>query len=683
MKNFRFLYVLALLCLLPRGAEAQQLIPKPVEVAHDVNGATHKVPSRLVVYYFTAETLPLAEYLAAELKSFPDIKDVSINAKRRLNSNSNLTGIHLEIDRRAGLKPEGYRLKVDQRRITVMGADYGGLFNGIQTLMQLFPAERTAGLELLKTIELPCLEIVDYPRFGYRGMHLDVARTFSTKEEVMRYIDNMSRYKINKFHWHLTDDEGWRIEIKSYPRLAEVGGFRGGDSPVMPIYGSWDEKYGGYYTQDEIREVIEYAALRNVEIIPEIDLPGHSRTAALVYPEILCAGAPDTLSSGGYDRRDVWCVAREENYVMLDAIMGELAELFPSAYLHIGGDEVEFTHWQACPRCQALMMKEGLKDGKQLQHHFMERLDRIVAGHGKISAVWDEAIQGGELPRATRIHGWQGVKECKDAASKGYATVAMPSGYFYFDMKYTPQEPGLKWAGLVPTEKIYSFDFDKEGFTAKQMENVIGVQGALWAELYLAHGKDYLDYQAWPRICALSEVAWTQQELRQADDFFARLDSHYPRLAARGIKYRHPSAIWAAPAGTQKTIKPAVKVTSSVASWDILPYSKLEEYSPDCARTVKTFGYGDHITFTFEKPVECSAIEIATGDPRLERNLLTSGYAEVLYDGEKEFRHYDILRDGRVSIKPEKGVKAIKLVSTGRTNGEKYIVFQPLRILVD
>ena len=273
----------------------------------------------------------LAAPLAAYLREY-------INVETASDSMSADDAIVLTTDPTLGR--EAYTLAVKPQRIEITGGDYGGVFNGIQALLRLLPPKVYAKACPLP-VEVACTRIDDAPRFAYRGMMLDVARTWIGVDGVKRYIDLLSYHGINKLHLHLSDDEGWRIEIRSHPELTEIGGFRGGDSPVRPVYGKWDEKYGGFYTQDEMRGLIRYAAVRNIEIIPEIDLPGHSRNIASVHPEIRCNYPPDTLSTNGYDYRSAWCVAREENYALLADILGELCALFPSEYIHVGGDEVD------------------------------------------------------------------------------------------------------------------------------------------------------------------------------------------------------------------------------------------------------------------------------------------------------------------------------------------------------
>ena len=381
---------------------------------------------------------------------------------------------------------EAYTLAVKPQRIEITGGDYGGVFNGIQALLRLLPPKVYAKACPLP-VEVACTRIDDAPRFAYRGMMLDVARTWIGVDGVKRYIDLLSYHGINKLHLHLSDDEGWRIEIRSHPELTEIGGFRGGDSPVRPVYGKWDEKYGGFYTQDEMRGLIRYAAVRNIEIIPEIDLPGHSRNIASVHLEIRCNYPPDTLSSNGYDYRSAWCVAREENYALLADILGELCALFPSEYIHVGGDEVDMTQWKRCPDCQALMRQRGMADPHQLEDLFMQRMAAILGANGKRPAVWNEAVATGDLAHDSRVYGWQSVKACLDATAKGYETVVMPGEYFYFDMRQTPHEDGHDWAAIFDAKKVFGFDFTDKGFSPEQMRNVVGLQAAFFSEAYVSH----------------------------------------------------------------------------------------------------------------------------------------------------------------------------------------------------
>ncbi len=440
---------------------------------------------------------------------------------------------------RLRMPAEGYKLKVTRRGVEITGVDRAGLFYGIQTFLQLLPPDIYKCKPSNGKLNVRLVDITDWPQFTYRGMMLDVARTFVKKDEVMRFIERLAYHKINRLHWHLTDDEGWRIEIKSYPELAKKGGFRGVGLPVMPYYGSWDKPYGGYYTQDEIREIVQFAAMRNIEIIPEVEFPGHSRALAQIRPDILCPGKADTEATAGYDRRNVWCASKESNYAMIGKILAEVCDLFPSEYIHIGGDEVLRGQWLSCPSCRKMANKNDIQP---IQDYFTSRLAAILAQNGKKMAAWDEAAQSGAADKSTLISGWQSVQSCLDATAKGYKTVVMPGRFFYFDMKQSPWEDGLTWAAVTDTHRNYAFDFEAQGFTAQNMENVAGVEGTFFSELLLSHeGTPYLDYQCYPRICSLSEIAWTQPRLRGDEGFHGRLyNTHFDRLGAMGIAFRLP-----------------------------------------------------------------------------------------------------------------------------------------------
>ena len=635
------------------------------------------------------------------------------------------------------LGAEAYELRILPGRIEIAGGDRGGVFCGIQTLFQLLPPEvytRRCPLP----VRLACREVKDAPRYAYRGMMLDVARTWIGPEPLRRYIDLMAYHKINKLHLHLADDEGWRIEILSHPELTEIGGFRGGDSPVRPVYGKWEEKYGGYFTQREMRELIDYAAVRNIEIIPEIALPGHSRNIARVHPEILCRYTPDTAPSNGYDLRSAWCPAREENYALLEDILGELCALFPSPYIHIGGDEVEASQWERCPDCRAMMRRCGLTEARGLQDRFMERLAAILARHGKLPAVWNESVRGRRLGRDTRVHGWESMKACRDALAAGYPTVVMPAAWFYFDMRQTPREEGHDWAAVFDVRKTYGFDLRAEGVTGEELRRVAGFAGAFWSEAYVSHEPerpDYLDYMLFPRLCALAELAWHGND-EGWEAFYDRLQhAHYDRMTAMGVRYRlfppevstgggavaakAPDAgaeVWyredgdttahryVRPVATcgphrylfhtrrgtgrspevgvparYRTITPGLRLTTSMGESARIPYANVERYAT-FARTARTCRPGDWILYEFAAPVRCREMVLQTGNRQLPKTIVTTGYVEVSADG-RNFERVAELEKGSVVLRPEGPVRAVRIVSTAEDNGCAYVTVQPPRIL--
>lgn len=519
------IYAIAIVLAVP--AMAQNIIPRPNDMTR--NGQTFQV-TRLTVIN-AGQYRDMANYLNTHIWRATDNLLTVSPVEQQSNS--------IVMVRDESLPNEAYKLEVTDDRITLAASGNAGMYYAVQTLLQLMPPTVYGGRNEGRSdiINIPGIKISDYPRFGYRGAHLDISRTFSDKQTVLKYIDWMSRHKLNKFHWHLTDDNGWRIEIKAYPELTEKGAWRGPGEVLPAMYGSGERRYGGYFTQDDISEVVAYAQFRNVEIIPEIDLPGHSKVLTHVYRETFCPIKLENPGIMGWER-NVLCAGREENYEMLAVIFGEIASLFPSKYIHIGGDEVSMENWRACPRCKELMRKQGMKTEQELLNYFVRRCEAIVKSLGKESMAWDEVLDGGPLEPTTAISGWTDIKSCEKAIQKGQPVVLMPASYLYIDMRQGPTEKGHSWAGMVDTRRVYSFDPDMVKGTPQQKRLILGVEAALWAEL-LQEPDGFLDYQAYPKLCALSEVGWTEQSLRNYDDFYRRLTvSHLERLGRMGIRYR-------------------------------------------------------------------------------------------------------------------------------------------------
>lgn len=582
--------------------------------------------------------------------------------------------IEVTINPALEIPAEGYSLVVAPHHIKVEGVDYAGAFYGFQTLLQLFPPDIYEG-NFAAHCAIPCVKIVDWPEYPYRGMHLDVARTYSTIEELEEFISHLSHHKINHLHLHITDDEGWRVEITTHPKLTEIGAWRGGDSPIWPVYGSFEEKYGGYYTQEELKHLVSYAAKRGITIVPEIDLPGHSLALSKVYPEVLCPVHRDNEAAAGYDRQNVWCVAREANYELLDDILSEICDIFPSKYIHIGGDEVATSYWRDCPHCSALMQERGVEDYRQLQQIFMERVAGILAKYGRKSAMWNEAILGGTLPRDVRIHGWEGVKQCREAAEAGYPTVVMPGSSFYYDMRQSKYEDGHNWAGVVTTQNCYAANLDNFGFSDSAKRNVVGFSGAFWSELLLPHSpkyENYLEYQTFPRICALAELCWTPEKERVWEEFSQRLDSHKGRLGAMGVSYRKGAP--AKPVGRQ--ITPAMKVTTSLPMSKEKALARLSTYANDWGeRAKRTCQEGDWILYQFDRHIGNVTVELTTGYRHITRGLFPTGVVELSSDG-NHFHKEATLHNGSATIKITRPVRAIRLRSTATGNGDAYVYVQ-------
>ena len=382
---------------------------------------------------------------------------------------------------------EGYRLEVTPNGVTIRAPQAAGLFYGAQTLRQLLPdaafgPTRTAGNE---GFAIPCIRIEDYPRFEWRGMHLDVSRRFYDVQFVKRYLDQLAMHKINVFHWHLTDDDGWRVEIKKFPRLTKVGAWRGLKEALPPSYESGNQRYGGFYTHNQIREVVRYATERHILVLPEVDVPAHCRAATVAYPELLCTGNPYQFKSAQEVTANVLCPSQEKTYQFLEGVFGELADLFPSPWIHAGGDERPEGPWEQCERCRKRMKDEKLVDGRFLQDRFLKRLQTFLRSRGKKMIGWDELEQESVLDKDYTVMAWNSVEAGIAAAKKGYPVIMAPSPFTYFDLAYNedPTEPGQRWAGVLSVEKAYSLDPKPAAFSADIAGKIFGVHGCLWSEM--------------------------------------------------------------------------------------------------------------------------------------------------------------------------------------------------------
>ena len=439
--------------------------------------------------------------------------------------------IYLSLDGNASLGNEGYRLTVSTGEVVIQARAAAGIFYGLQTLYQLMPAGKVI------SAEVPVVEIEDVPRFTWRGMHLDVCRHFFTKQEVFRYLDHLARYKMNRFHWHLTEDQGWRIEIKKYPRLQVVSAWRNGTR--IGHYSESPERYdtiryGGYYSQDDVREVVAYAAQRHIEVIPEIEMPGHALAALAAYPELSCTGGPFETGRTWGVFQDVFCT-REETFTFLQDVLTEVCALFPGKYIHIGGDECPKDRWKSCPRCQARMKELGLADEHALQSWFVQRMEKFVATKGKRIIGWDEILEGGLAPDAT-VMSWRGYAGGMDAARQGHDVIMAPTAYCYLDY-YQSNNPGepLSIGGYLPIDMVYRFEPVPDALSASEGKYILGTQGNLWTE-YIPNFRQ-VEYMALPRMIALAEVAWSPKAGKDFADFSRRLVSHMKLLDLLKVNY--------------------------------------------------------------------------------------------------------------------------------------------------
>ncbi len=444
---------------------------------------------------------------------------------------------------RPALREEGYELKITPKQVLLTGKTGAGLFHGVQTLFQLLPSEITRHNPPMtyKEWSLPALRITDYPRYPYRGMHLDVSRHFFPKEFVKRYIDLIAIYKMNTFHWHLTDDNGWRIEIKKYPKLMEIGAWRT-DHEDLP----WRERpaqqpgeratYGGYYTQDEIRDIVQYAADRYVTIIPEIEMPAHCVEVLAAYPRLSCTGGPFTVPTGSYwPNTDIFCAGNDSVFTFVEDVLTEVMSLFPSTYIHVGGDEADKTNWKKCPKCQERIKMEGLKDEKELQSYFIKRIEKFIVSKNRKMIGWDEILEGGLAPEAT-VMSWRGVEGGIAAARLGHDAIMTPGAYCYFDhYQADPSSEPKAIGGFTTLKKVYSYEPTPGELSAEQAKHILGAQGNLWTEFIPTPA--HAEYMAVPRMIALAEVVWSPKSSRNWKDFQRRLAAQYIRLAKMQVNY--------------------------------------------------------------------------------------------------------------------------------------------------
>ncbi len=439
------------------------------------------------------------------------------------------------------LAPEGYELIVNPDRVIIRAPQPAGLFYGTQTLRQLLPGP------------IPCLRIEDKPRFSWRGAMLDVARHFFPKEFVKRYIDLLAFHKLNVLHLHLTDDQGWRIEIKKHPKLTQIGAWReetNGDG----------KRYGGYYTQDDLREIVAYAAARHITVVPEIEMPGHALAALAAYPELSCTGGPFKVRTRWGIEQDVYCAGNEKTFEFLQEVLDEVLAIFPSQFIHIGGDECPKARWKKCPKCQARIKAEGLKNEHELQSYFIRRMEKYLSSKGRRLIGWSEIREGG-LPKNAALMDWIGG--AVEGASDGHDVVMSPTSHCYFDYyqsQDTANEPKAI-GGYIPLSKVYAFEPVPAKLAPSFHQHILGAQANLWTE-YISTPQQ-AEYMTFPRLCALAEVVWSPADTRNWDDFSARLKTHLKRLDALGVNYRRDTSV---PLGEWRPEQ--IRTASSILEWD-------------------------------------------------------------------------------------------------------------------
>lgn len=588
-----FFFFLLLFSLATLSAQDIAIIPQPVSLKK--GKGTFRLTPQTTIGYGHKNAKPIANFLAARL-SAPTGYRLKVQQQGqiqlRLNAKPNET-----------LSKEGYTLEVTAQGVRIAANEPAGLFYGVQTLLQLFPPAIDSKTKIKKSAwSAPTVRITDYPRFGWRGIMLDVSRHFFSKEEVKRYIDQIAQYKYNVFHWHLTDDQGWRIDIKSLPKLTEVGACR------VQRYGKWGlyeaPKPGepatdcGFYTQDDIREVVAYAAARFVTVLPEIDVPGHSMAAIAAYPELSCTKDTSIRVNPG-SRFSEWYgngqfkmlienslnPSDERVYDFLDKVFTELASLFPNPYVHVGGDECYKGYWENDAGCQALMQREGLKNGHELQSYFMKRVEKILQSKGKKMIGWDEILEGGLAPEAA-VMSWRGFEGGIEAAKQGHYVVMSPNDYVYIDLlQGDPMvEPDQTSYKRVRLSKLYEFEPVPDSIDPKY---ILGGQANLWSEKIPTFRQ--AEYMSYPRAWAAADIYWSPKDSKNWMAFTRRMERHFERADFAGCNYAR-SVYDAVVTASMDAGKLMAKMTTEMAGLDI--YYTLNETLPD------------HFSAHYTQPVE-------------------------------------------------------------------------------
>ena len=526
MKKFQLYALLMILAISSFGQNAYNIIPLPQKLVPQKGNFIFKKGTAITIENSSFE--PIASLLAE------NIKTASGNTSSIKTAKAASTGIVFSTNNSLG--EEAYILNISSKKIDIQSKTSKGAFYALQSLLQLMPAQIYSSTASSIELSAPNCNIEDAPRFGYRGLLLDVGRYFFSVDAVKRFIDIMAVYKLNTFHWHLTEDQGWRIEIKKYPLLTSISSVR--KESMLGHYK--DQKYdktphGGFYTQEQIKDVVAYASKKFITIIPEIEMPGHSQAVLAAYPQLGCN--QDKI----YEVQTKWGVSedvlcpREETFTFMQDVLTEVMALFPGQYIHIGGDECPKTQWKQSRFCQDLIKKLNLKNENELQSYFIHRIDQFVTSKGKKLLGWDEILEGGLSPNAM-VMSWRGTKGGIEAAKQNHDVVMSPNSFFYIDYyQADPKTEPLAIGGFLPLSKCYSFEPDLPELTAEEAKHVVGIQANLWTEYISTIG--YAEYMTYPRALALAEVSWSPKGSKNYENFKTRLKGHMPSMDAMKINY--------------------------------------------------------------------------------------------------------------------------------------------------
>lgn len=644
------------------AADPLPLIPLPA-VVERIDGS----------FAFSADTsIRYLPALAAEAKLFAkELEKLTGKAPAMLTKDAAdrpKSEILLDIDPSSDLSPSGYRMQISPEAIRIIGKDAAGAYYGTRTLLQLLPASNAEIWATTKTATIPDLKITDQPRFGWRGMMLDVGRHFFPPDDIKTLLDWMAFHKLNTFHWHLSEDQGWRIEIKKYPKLTEVGAFRKSSPPYGDRNGSDNTRYGGFYTQEQIKDIVAYAAARHITIVPEIDMPGHMAAAITAYPELgnddIPNYKPEVVTHWGVYPYTL--APTEKTFQFVDDVLTELCALFPSKYIHIGGDEAPKTQWEQSPRVKALMKEKGMKNGHDVQSYFVKRVEKILESKGRKLIGWDEIREGGLSPKAT-VMSWRGEEGGIASAKEGHDVVMTPTSHLYIDYYQSPAASELAKGkeyeaigGLVTLEKVYNYNPVPAALTPAEAKHVLGVQVNLWTE----YVKDFkkVEYFAFPRVAALAEVAWTQPDRKNYDNFLQRLDDIMKFYDAAGLKHGdvHKPAVRKTKDGS--TVE--TTLGTHAENWPELAFDGRSDTFFWAGRELKD---GDLFTLHLKNPTDKDAtVTVVTGGPASKNgDKLAQGVLEASKDGKTWTKVADF-ENGKASGKLDSGTSDIRLRVTAQ-----------------
>jgi hexosaminidase len=591
-KSLKYNVILGVCILLSHLSFAQvNIIPVPAEVVMGPASDSFVLTAQTRLVVQDKSLQPSADFLNEYLQQ---VYGFRLKTGKKASAQN---AIVLTLEKGVQDSSGAYQLEVGQNNMAIRAKEQRGVFYGMQSLLQLLPVGKTAALKV------PSVKIKDAPQLQYRGIMLDVSRHFFPVSFVKKYIDYAAFHKLNYFHWHLTEDQGWRIEIKRYPKLTSIGAYRNGTIiDHYPGTGNDNQRYGGFYTQEEIKDIVRYAARRYVTVVPEIEMPGHSSAAIAAYPSLSCFPTEPTQipkttpATGGYQGikkvqetwgvfNDVYCAGNDSTFVFLQNVLDEVLALFPSRYIHIGGDECPKANWKRCPKCQKRISELGLKDEHELQSFFVQRMEKYLNSKGRTIIGWDEILEGGLAPNAV-VMSWRGEKGGIEAAKLKHDVIMTPNGYLYFDhYQGKPSEEPLAIGGYTPLSKVYAYHPIPKELTAEEAKYIKGIQANLWTEYVPTTSQ--AEYMIMPRMAALSEVAWSAPSRRNWEDFSRRMKKQYLRYDAMQINYAK-SADYVRQTALIEAVESKATITFAIDSYAPQIYYTLDGSEPSVNATLYT-----------------------------------------------------------------------------------------------